>query len=175
MPQSLMRNVMAALPKPSASALAVITRRASALGKPDIRAGVLDDAVVAEGFFHGGGIGQRAVHGPNHRANRDAVLFAEFEIALIVRGHRHDRAGAVAHQHEVADPDGNLLAAERIDGVAAREQAFLLDVARTFGGPRIDHLLHLRLQLRAKRVERPADAPARESRRSRRRSCRRAW
>ena len=33
---------------------------------------------------------------------------AELEIALIVRRDRHDRAGAVAHQHEVADPDGTF-------------------------------------------------------------------
>ena len=47
-------------------------------------------------------------------------LRAEFEVALVVRRHGHDRARAVAHQHEVADPDRDLLAAERIDGVVAR-------------------------------------------------------
>ena len=102
-------------------------------------------------------------------------LRAELEIALIVRRHGHDRAGAVAHQHEVADPDRHLLAAVRIDGVVAGEEAFLLDVART-------------LVARARRsspwrapgpprraAARPADAPAPGSRRSRRRSYRRAW
>ena len=35
--------------------------------------------------FIAGSIGQRAIHGPDHRAHRDAVLAAEFEIALVVR------------------------------------------------------------------------------------------
>ena len=71
-------------------------------------------------------------------------LLAEFEVALIVRGHGHDGAGAVAHQDEVADPDGNLLAAERVDGEVAGGEAFLLDVAGAFGGARVDHVFHLR-------------------------------
>ena len=58
-------------------------------------------------------------------------LLAEFEVALVVRGDGHDGAGAVAHQDEVADPDGDLLAAVRIDGVVAGEEAFLFDVAGT--------------------------------------------
>ena len=32
----------------------------------------------------------------------------ELEVALVVRGHGHDRAGAVAHQHVVGDPDRDL-------------------------------------------------------------------
>ena len=175
MPQSLMRNVTAALPKPSASALARHHAASFGAGEPGIRPGIFDDAVVSESFFHRGGVGQRAVNGPDHGPNRDAVLFAKLEVALIVRGHGHDRARAIAHQHEVADPDGHLLAAERIDRVAAGEQAFLLDVARTFGSARIDHLLHLRLQLDATRALQPADARARESRTSRRRWYPRAW
>ena len=82
-----------------------------------------------------------AVHRPNHRPDVDAVLPAEFEIALIVRGHGHDRAGAVAHQHEVADPDGNRFAAEGIDGAQAGIEAFLLDIARALLRARVDHLL----------------------------------
>ena len=63
--------------------------------------------------FHG----ERGIHRTNHRADRNAVLPAEFEIALVVRGHGHDGAGAVAHQHEVADPDGHL--ARRCTGLTA--------------------------------------------------------
>ena len=49
----------------------------------------------------------------------------EFVIALVVRGHGHDRAGAVAHQHVVGDPDRDLLAVDRIDRVGAGEDAGL--------------------------------------------------
>ncbi len=89
-------------------------------GESGVRAGLFDDAIVGKRFFHGGGIGQSAVDGTDNRADGDAVLLAELEVALVVRGNGHDGAGAVAHQHEVADPDGELLAAIRIDGVACR-------------------------------------------------------
>ena len=87
----------------------------------------------------------------------DAVLAAEFEIALVVRGHGHDGAGAVAHQHEVADPDGHLLAAVRVDGVVAGEEAFLFDIARIAAGARVHHGLGAGLacgveQLRVERM-----------------------
>ena len=105
----------------------------------------------------------------------DAVLAAEFEIALVVRRHRHDGARAVAHQHEVADPDRHLLAAERIDGVVPGEEAFLLDIARVAVGARVHHGLGAGLALRRPAASRSADARAPGSRRWRRRSCPRAW
>ena len=83
-----------------------------------------------------GDIGQGPVIRANHRDNRDAVRLAEFEVALIVSGHRHDCARAVAHQDEIADPDGDLFAGERVDGVVAGEQPFLFDVARILSGAR---------------------------------------
>jgi hypothetical protein len=43
-----------------------------------------------------------------------------------VRGHGHDRAGAVAHEHEVRDPDRHLLAGDRMDRAEAGVDAFLL-------------------------------------------------
>ena len=63
-------------------------------------------------------------------ANLQAKLLGEFEIARVVRGHGHDRAGAVAHHHVIGDPDRNLLVVDRIDGVAAGEDAglFLLQL-----------------------------------------------
>ena len=47
-------------------------------------------------------------------------------VALVVAGHRHDRAGAVAHEHEVCDPDRQALAVERVDRVQAERHAVLL-------------------------------------------------
>jgi hypothetical protein len=104
MPQSLMRNVMAALPKPSASAWRPCAARFFA-GQPGPFAGILHDAVVS--------VNASVMVAPSASSpstgritGRSAMpyLRAEFEIALIVRGHGHDGAGAVAHQDEVADP-----------------------------------------------------------------------
>src|SRR5207245_8110781 len=67
---------------------------------------------------------------PDDDAHRQAVLARELEVALVVARHRHDRARAVAHQHEVADPDGDALAAERVRRVGPGEDAFLLDLPR---------------------------------------------
>ena len=50
----------------------------------------------------------------------------EREVALVVRGHGHDRAGAVVHQHVVGDPDRDALVVHRVDGVEAGEDAGLL-------------------------------------------------
>ena len=67
---------------------------------------------------------QGRTHG-DHLANRQAVLVREFEIALVVAGHRHHRAGAVAHQHEIRDPYRHRLATERMDDRQSRVVAFL--------------------------------------------------
>ncbi len=116
-----MRNVTAALPKPSASALRAHDAASFvARNIPEYGPEFVQYAVVGERLLHGGCFGQRAGNGPNHGPDRNAILLAKFEVALIVRGHGHDRARAVTHQHEIADPDGNLLAAERIDGIVRR-------------------------------------------------------
>ena len=52
----------------------------------------------------------------------------ELEVALVAARHGHDRPGAVAHQHVVGDPDRDVLAGDRVGGVAAREHAGLLAV-----------------------------------------------
>src|SRR5258708_6926799 len=67
-----------------------------------------------------------AVDGLHYNANGQAVLAAELEVTLIVRGNGHDGAGAVFHQDEVPYPDGKLLLIKGIDGVAAGEKADLL-------------------------------------------------
>ena len=53
-------------------------------------------------------------------------LFANSIVPLVVGGHGHDRAGAVAHHHVVGDPDGDLLAVDGIDGERAGEDAGLV-------------------------------------------------
>ena len=55
--------------------------------------------------------------------DRQVELGGELEIARVMRRHGHDCAGAVAGEHVVGNPDGNLLAVDRIDGVSAGEHA----------------------------------------------------
>ena len=58
--------------------------------------------------------------------DRQLVRLREREVALVVTRHRHDRAGAVLHQHVVGDPDRDALARRRIRRVRSREGARLL-------------------------------------------------
>ena len=53
----------------------------------------------------------------------------EGEVALVVRGHGHDRAGAVVHQDVVGDPDRDARVVHGVDRVEAGEDAGLLLVA----------------------------------------------
>ena len=119
-------------------------------------AGVFDNAVFHKGLRHAGFHGERAIRGTDHGADEDAVLPAEFEIAFVVRGHGHDGASAVAHQHEIADPHRDLLAAVRVDGVVAGGEAFLFDVAGVAAGARVHHGLGagLAFGVEQRRVER---------------------
>ena len=59
------------------------------------------------------------------RRDRQAELAGELEVALVAARHRHDRPGAVAHQHVVGDPDRDLLAVDRVDRGRAGEHAGL--------------------------------------------------
>ena len=54
----------------------------------------------------------------------------EQEVALVVGGHGHDRARAVAGQHVVGDEDRDPLAVDGVDGVGTERDAGLLAVGR---------------------------------------------
>ena len=58
--------------------------------------------------------------------DREVELVRELEVALVVRGHRHDRAGAVAHEHVVGDEDRDVPAVGGVLGERAGEDAGLL-------------------------------------------------
>ena len=62
------------------------------------------------------------------------MLATEFEVALVVGRHGHDRSRAVAHDHEIADPDGHCFAAVRIDREPSGREAFLFQVVGTLRG-----------------------------------------
>src|SRR5216683_8034221 len=89
--------------------------------------------MLLEGCSHFLGIRRLAIFGLHDDANGQAVLAAELEVALIVRGNGPDGAGAVFHQDEVPYPDRKLLLIERIGGMAAGEKAFLLGGGRVLG------------------------------------------
>ena len=58
------------------------------------------------GRFHRRGV-ERLAFGLNDDSLMQPIFHGELEIALIVRGHRHDRARAVIHEHEVGDVNRN--------------------------------------------------------------------
>ena len=64
------------------------------------------------------GLGQRGISlngaGGNHAGDRQAIFGGEFEIALVMPRHRHHRARAVFHQHEIGDVDGQVFAGEGV-------------------------------------------------------------
>ena len=115
------------------------------LGQPVDRAGVHQHAVA-----RGRDPGLRRVRlpGVHHRPDVEPVGAGEVQVALVVRGHRHDRPGAVVGQHVVGGPHRDPLAVHRVDRVAAQEDPGLL----AFGGLALDvgqlpDLLHVGAQL----------------------------
>ena len=61
----------------------------------------------------------------DHLPDRQRILVRELEVALVVRRHRHHRAGAVVHQHEVGDPYWQRLARNRVQRLQAGVAALL--------------------------------------------------
>ena len=53
--------------------------------------------------------------------NRQVIFARECEVAFITRGHRHDGACAITHEHVVSNPHRHRLASDRVDGRRARE------------------------------------------------------
>src|SRR2546427_106777 len=74
---------------------------------------------------HLGHAGERLPLHLDHLADGEAELTGELEVALVVRGHGHDGAGAVLHEHVVGDPDRDRLPGRRIAGVGAEEDTRL--------------------------------------------------
>ena len=58
--------------------------------------------------------------------DRKPERLRELEVALVVGGHRHDRAGAVAHEHVVGGPDRDAGAGRGVDREGAGRAAGLL-------------------------------------------------
>ena len=86
-------------------------------------AGVDQDAGAGVGLGHGGGVELGRILGLDDGADRQVEGARELEVALVAKGHRHDGAGAVAHQDVVGDPDRDALVGDGVHGVAAGEDA----------------------------------------------------
>ena len=94
-------------------------------------AGVDQQAVgLGEGQYRVAGVAVgRIAFATRHddHTNVEPIFLRELVIALVVRGNRHDRASAVAHEHVIRYPDRDLLIVVRIDGEASGVHAMLLD------------------------------------------------
>jgi len=94
-------------------------------------------------FHRGGhlsGVHRGAAFGLDDHANGQIVLAREFKVALVVGGHRHDSAAAVAHQDVIGRPHGHAFPADRVERVRSGEDAgfgavggFALDIGLAFG------------------------------------------
>jgi hypothetical protein len=85
-------------------------------------------------------------------SNLEAELRREGEVTLVVSRHRHDRAGAVLHQHVIGDPHRDPLAVDGVDHRAAERHARLLALDRAalgavLGQRRVDVVAHRLLVL----------------------------
>ena len=100
------------------------------LGLPLLARGAVEGARVHHhpGRFKGllQGLWEVAVLGLDDGADFEAILLRELEVPLVVGGHRHDGAGAVAHEHVVGHVDGDLLAGGGVFGVGPGEDPGLL-------------------------------------------------
>ena len=83
------------------------------------------DAVARLGLAGEGLVGVGGTGG-HHADDGQRIFGGEIEVALVVPGHRHDRAGAVVHQHEVGDVHGQGRAGERVARGDAGVEAQLL-------------------------------------------------
>ena len=113
--------------------------------------------VALDTYASGSGASSASSGAGDDAPDGQAEALREREVALVVGGHGHDGAGAVAGQHVVGDPDGDALAVDGVDGVGADGHAGLLPV----GGQALD--LRPPARLRRCRPPRPRAAPARSA------------
>ncbi len=97
-----------------------------------------------------GGIVAIAVRGLDHPPDRQPERARKGVVALVVRGHGHDRSGPVLHQDVVGDVHRQLLAVDRVgDGAPERDPGLrLLGVAALLAGLGervVDVVVHLLL------------------------------
>ena len=90
-----------------------------------VGAGVHRRAVARVRLGHRGGVEHRPVLGCDDEPDLDALLTREVEVALVVPGHGHDRAGAVVHEHVVGGVRREDAPVHRVDDVEREAHATL--------------------------------------------------
>ena len=78
------------------------------------RSGVNEHARAGIGLGHRVGVKFLALR-LDDDPNGEVVGASEFEVSLVVRGHRHDRPGAVVAEDVIGGPHRDLLAVDRVD------------------------------------------------------------
>ena len=136
--------MIASRPRPSRSSSSTIRLPPSGARKPVGLAGVDEHVGRRVGDVRQLGLPLRR---PDHLAHGQAVRLGEVEVALVVRRHGHDRAGAVVGEDVVRDVDRDPLAVDRVDRVQPREDARLLDGSRALLGLLRRGMAHVRLHL----------------------------
>ncbi len=86
----------------------------------------------------------------DHPLDRQVECLGELVVASVVTRDRHDRAGAVLHQHVVGDEHRNRLAVDGVDDAAAKRHARLgaalvAAILDRLAGDLVDVLAHRRL------------------------------
>ena len=126
--------------------------RSALVGEHAVEVATVDQALV-RGM---GDIGARhRVVGPGSRsgndpADRQPEALREGVVTVVMGGHGHDRARAVAGQHVVGDEDRDALAIDRVDRLGAEGHAGLLAIGREAIDLRPPAgLLDIRVHLRA--------------------------
>ena len=120
-------------PRPSASSFSTIRRPPSGAGRPSNSAELTSTSPSACSTY-ATRLVDLAVRRTHDLPDRQVERRREVEVALVVRGHGHDRAGAVVRQHVVGDVDRQPLAVHRVDRVEAGEDAGLLGRRRALLG-----------------------------------------
>ena len=120
---------------------------ASALGRPSYGAAVDEHPVAGRGDA---GVRRVGLPGVEDDADRQAEGAREVEVALVVRGHGHDGAGAVVGQHVVGGVDRHRLAGQRVGRGDAEVDAGLGPVGQLpVEVGELAHLVAVGLQRRA--------------------------
>ena len=76
-----------------------------------------------EAFVPSSGVSRLGARFLHHLNNRQVEMTGKSEVAAVVGRHGHDGAGAIAHQHVVGNPDGQLGTRDGVDAIGTRESA----------------------------------------------------
>ncbi len=104
-------------------------------GEPVEEAGIEDVAAVHIGFGADFEAGRISAGGQNYRRDREAVLAGQIQVALVMGRAAEDGAGAIVHENEVGDVDGERCPLDhRMFDAQTRVEALLFGLFERLGG-----------------------------------------